>query len=99
MLIARTFEKTHSQHILNFINDTGMYKTILIIKYHIQTKHVYINLLIFLGTNGLFALMSRKAVNQSNADLPMNENNSACRGYWKDRFISAKVIIIRNCTF
>jgi len=36
------FEKTHSQHILNFIKDTGIYKEILIIKYHILNMYILI---------------------------------------------------------
>jgi len=39
MFIARTFEKTHSEHILNFIKDTGINKNILIIKYHILNMY------------------------------------------------------------
>jgi len=33
--IARTFEKPHSQNILNFIKAPGMHNKILIIKYRI----------------------------------------------------------------
>jgi len=36
------FEKTHSQHILYFIKDTGIYKTIFIIKYRILNMYILI---------------------------------------------------------
>jgi len=55
MFIARTFEWTHSQYILNLIKDTGIHN------YKISySELVYINIL-FRGTNIIFVLMYGKA--------------------------------------